>query len=119
MIKYTCVKPNDRFRSIASSFQTVFRYYEDEYLISINKNMNPNCMLTVERKRLKLRIQYFTIINKRYLINNLKSITVSILTPVSIKFHKRKQSQTIKAGRCNFVGRSFQDVSQIIISKSL
>ena len=50
MIKYTCVRPNDRFRSISNSFQNVFRYGTYEYLKSINMNVNTSSMMNVDGK---------------------------------------------------------------------
>ena len=50
MVKYTCVKPSERFRSIQSSFQNVFRYDQDDHLKSINMNVNTSAMVNVEGK---------------------------------------------------------------------
>jgi hypothetical protein len=50
MIKHTCKKPGERFRSIENSLRTVFRYDQNEYLKSINMNVSTNPMVKVDGK---------------------------------------------------------------------
>ena len=50
MIKYTGVKPNKRFKSIENSFRNVFHYDQDEYLKSININVNTSSVMNVDGK---------------------------------------------------------------------
>jgi len=50
MIKHTCVRPDERFRSIENSFRTVFHYDQDEYLRSVNMNINTSTMMNVDGK---------------------------------------------------------------------
>jgi hypothetical protein len=51
MIKYTCVKPYERFQSIKRAVTNVFRYNQDENLKSINMNVSTE-MMVVEGKDL-------------------------------------------------------------------
>ncbi|RIA88165.1 Piwi domain-containing protein [Glomus cerebriforme] len=88
MIKHTCVKPFERFKSIENSLQNVFRYNQDENMKSINMNVDTR-MMTVEGR---------------------------VLPPVSISFNKnsRQPSQNISDGRWNFVSQILQDGKKLV-----
>jgi len=60
MIKYTCVKPFERFQSIDKAIQRFFRYGQDENLKSINMGVDTE-MMVVEGMDL------FRVYNKKYL----------------------------------------------------
>lgn len=51
MIKFTCVKPRERFQSIREAIHNVFRYGQDENLRSINMGVDTE-MIVVEGKDL-------------------------------------------------------------------
>ncbi|CAB4387407.1 unnamed protein product [Rhizophagus irregularis] len=83
MIKFTCVKPRERFQSIRDAIHNVFRYGQDENLRSINMGVDTE-MIVVEGR---------------------------VLPPVSISFNKDRgqQNQKVDTGRWNFVSQVIQD----------
>lgn len=83
MIKHTCVKPRERFKSIKDAIRNVFRYGQDENLKSINMNVDTE-MIVVEGR---------------------------VLPPVSILFNKERgqSTQNVDSGRWNFVTQIIQD----------
>ncbi|CAG8767781.1 14112_t:CDS:2, partial [Funneliformis caledonium] len=92
MIKHTCVKPADRFRTIDDSFRNFFRYDQNEHLKSINMNIDINTKVIVEGRR---------------------------LPPVNLKFRESKGQQApvpveVADARWNYVNRKFLDPKKIV-----
>ncbi|CAG8435462.1 9989_t:CDS:10 [Funneliformis mosseae] len=84
MIKFTCIKPAERFKTINSSFNNFFRYDSDEFLKSINMNID------------KILTGLFL---------------GRVLPSVSMTFHKSSSPavQFIEGGRWNLVKRKVLD----------
>ncbi|CAI2165391.1 7296_t:CDS:10 [Funneliformis geosporum] len=89
MIKFTCIKPADRFKTIDGSFRNFFRYDQDEFMKSINMNID------IETK---------------------VKVTGRVLPNVSMTFHKSSSPavQFIEGGRWNLVKRKVLDGQTLI-----
>ena len=64
MIKFTCVKPVERFRTIDDSFRNFFQYDKNEHLKSISMNIDINTKVKLECKN---RVQSFIVYSLFYL----------------------------------------------------
>ncbi|CAI2164293.1 15995_t:CDS:10 [Funneliformis geosporum] len=94
MIKHTCVKPADRFRTIDDSFRNFFRYDQNEHLKSINMNIDINTRVVVEGRRLPP-------VNLRFIESKGRQVSVPAEVPVP-------------DARWNYVNRKFLDPKTIV-----